>query len=231
MGLPEGAVVVVGPLLSHVWLCNPMKCSPSSSSILHYLLEFLSLLRFMSIESVMLFKYLILYHPFLIFPSIFPSIRICSKESTLCISGQSIRASVLASVLPMSIQAWFPLELTDLISLLSKGLSRVLSSTTVQKHLFFGAELSSQSNSHVLEVKWSEVKSLSRVWLFATPWIVAHQAPPSMGFSRQEHWNGLPFPSPGDLPDPLRGWGPETIFNASLNEFDDHYVSNNTEKK
>ena len=37
---------------------------------------------------------------------------------------------------------------------------------------------------------------------FATPWSVAHQAPPSMGFSRQEHWSGLPFPSPGDLPDP-----------------------------
>ena len=49
---------------------------------------------------------------------------------------------------------------------------------------------------------WSEVKSLSRVWLFATPWTVAHQAPPSMGFSRQEYWSGLPFPSPGDLPNP-----------------------------
>ena len=45
--------------------------------------------------------------------------------------------------------------------------------------------------------KWSEVKSLSRVQLFATPWTVAYQAPPSMGFSRQEYWNGLPFPSPG----------------------------------
>ena len=47
-----------------------------------------------------------------------------------------------------------------------------------------------------------KVKSLSRVRLFATPWIVAYQAPPSMGFSRQECWSGLPFPSPGDLPDP-----------------------------
>ena len=57
-------------------------------------------------------------------------------------------------------------------------------------------------------VKWYEserklkVKSLSRVCLFATPWTVAHQAPPSMGFSRQEYWSGLPFPSPGDLPNP-----------------------------
>ena len=43
---------------------------------------------------------------------------------------------------------------------------------------------------------------LSRVRLFVTPWTVAHKAPPSMGFSRQEYWSGLPFPSPGDLPDP-----------------------------
>ena len=50
--------------------------------------------------------------------------------------------------------------------------------------------------------KESEVKSLSRVLLFATPWTVAYQAPWSMGFSRQEYWSGLLFPSPGDLPDP-----------------------------
>ena len=47
-----------------------------------------------------------------------------------------------------------------------------------------------------------KVKLLSRVRLFATPWTAAYQAPPSMGFSRQECWSGLPFPSPGDLPDP-----------------------------
>ena len=50
------------------------------------------------------------------------------------------------------------------------------------------------------EVK--KVKSLSHVRLFATPWTVAYQAPPSMGFSRQGYWSGLPFSSPGDLPDP-----------------------------
>ena len=49
---------------------------------------------------------------------------------------------------------------------------------------------------------FSEVKLLSRVRLFATPWTVAYQAPPSMGFSRQEYWSGLPLPSPGDLPWP-----------------------------
>jgi len=47
-----------------------------------------------------------------------------------------------------------------------------------------------------------KVKSLSRVRLSVTPWTVAYQASPSMGFSRQEYWSGLPFPSPGDLPDP-----------------------------
>ena len=49
---------------------------------------------------------------------------------------------------------------------------------------------------------WSKVKSLSRIQLFVTPWTVAYQVPPSMVFSRQEYWSGLPFPSPGDLPNP-----------------------------
>ena len=52
---------------------------------------------------------------------------------------------------------------------------------------------------HKVKVK---VKSLSHVRLFATPWTIAHQASPSLGVSRQEYWSGLPFPSPGDLPDP-----------------------------
>ena len=54
-----------------------------------------------------------------------------------------------------------------------------------------------------------KVKSISGVQLFATPWTVVYQAPPSMGFSRQENWSGLPFPSPGDLPDPgIEPWSP-----------------------
>ena len=48
----------------------------------------------------------------------------------------------------------------------------------------------------------AQVKLLSRVQLFVTPWTVAYQAPLSMGFSRQEYWSGLPLPSPGDLPNP-----------------------------
>ena len=57
--------------------------------------------------------------------------------------------------------------------------------------------------------EFSSVQSLRRVRLFATPWTVAHQAPLSMGFSRQEHWSGLPFTSPGDLPNP--GFKPASL--------------------
>ena len=57
--------------------------------------------------------------------------------------------------------------------------------------------------SHIqIRKKRKKVKSLSRVQLFVTPWFVAYQASPSIGFSRQEYQSGLPFPSPGDLPDP-----------------------------
>ena len=64
-------------------------------------------------------------------------------------SGQSIGVSTSISVLPMNTQDWFPLGWTGWISLQSKDLSRVFSNTTVQKHQFFGAQLSSQSNSHI----------------------------------------------------------------------------------
>ena len=58
------------------------------------------------------------------------------------------------------------------------------------------------SESRVLCIWWKIYRSLSHVQLFATLWTVAHQAPPSMGFSRQEYWSWFPFSSPGDLPDP-----------------------------
>ena len=67
----------------------------------------------------------------------------------LASGGQSIGISTSASVLPMNVQDWFPLGLTGWISLQSKGLSRVFSNTTVQKHQFFSAQPSSQSNSHI----------------------------------------------------------------------------------
>ena len=106
------------------------------------------LLKPMSIESVMPSNHLILCRP-LLPPSIFPSIRVFSNESALCIGGQSIGVSPSASVLPVNFQDWSPLGWTGLTSLQSKGLSRVFCNTTVQKHQFFGAQLSLCSNSYI----------------------------------------------------------------------------------
>ena len=106
------------------------------------------LLKCMSIESVMPSKQLILCRPLLL-PSIFPSIRSFPVSRLFTSGGQSIGASASATVLPMNIQGWFPLGLTGLISLLSKGLSRVFSNTTVQKHKFFRTQTFLLSNSHI----------------------------------------------------------------------------------
>ena len=64
---------------------------------------------------------------------------------------------------------------------------------------------------------------LSSVWLFSTPWAVACQAPLSMGYSRQEYWSGLPFPSPGDLPDPFPH--PSLHINVCSFDFSSEYLS------
>ena len=101
-----------------------------------------SLLKLMSIETMMLSSHLILCRPLLLLPPIFPSIRLFSNESTLSWGGQSIGVSASASVLPMYIQGGFSLGWTGWICLQSKGLSRVFSNTTVQKHQFFGFHLS-----------------------------------------------------------------------------------------
>ena len=98
-----------------------------------------SLLKLMSIESVVPSNHLILCHPLLFPRSIFPSIMVFSNDSVLS-GGQSIGAS--SSVLPVNVQDWFPLGLTGWISLLSKGLSIVFSNTTVQRHQFLSTQLS-----------------------------------------------------------------------------------------
>ena len=87
--------------------------------------------------------------PFSSCPQSLPASESFPMSQLFAWGGQSIRVSVLASVLPMNTQDWSPLEWTGWISLQSKGLSRVFSNTTVQKHQFFGAQLSSQSNSHI----------------------------------------------------------------------------------
>ena len=100
-----------------------------------------------SIDSVMPSNHLNLHHSLLLLPSILPSIRVSSNESVLCIRCQSTGAS--ASVLPMNTQDWFPLGMTGLISMQFKGLSRVFSNTTVQKHQFFGTQPSLWFNFHI----------------------------------------------------------------------------------
>ena len=79
----------------------------------------------------------------------FPASGSFPVSQFFAVNGQSIGISASASVLPMNIQDWFPLGLTSLISLQSTGLSRVFSSTIVQKHQFLGAQPSLQSNSHI----------------------------------------------------------------------------------
>ena len=106
-------------------------------------------LKPMSIVSVMPSSYLILCLPFLLLPSIFPSIRVFSNESVLPIGWPMYWSFSFKSVLPMNTQVWSPLEWTGWISLQGKGLSRVFSNTTVQKHQFFGTQLSLQFNSHI----------------------------------------------------------------------------------
>ena len=108
-----------------------------------------SLLKLMSIESVMPSNHLILCCPLLFLPSVFPSIRVISSESVLHIRWPKYWSFSFTSVLPGNIQDWSPLGWTGLISLQSKGLSKVFSSTTVQKHQFFSTQFSSWSNSHI----------------------------------------------------------------------------------
>ena len=87
--------------------------------------------------------------PFSFCPQSLPASGSFPRSQLFSWGGQSIGVSASASVLPMNTQDWFPLGWTGWISLQSKGLSRVFSNTTIQKHQFFSAQLSSQSNSHI----------------------------------------------------------------------------------
>ena len=108
-----------------------------------------SLLKFTSIESVMPGTNLILCCPFSFCPQSFPASGAFSVSQLFISGGQSIGVSASASVLPMNIQSRFPLGSTGLISLLSRGLTRVFSSTTVQKHQFSSTQPSLRSSSHI----------------------------------------------------------------------------------
>ena len=108
-----------------------------------------SLCKLMSMESVMPSNHLILCCPLLLLPPISPASGSFPMSQLFTWCGQSIRVSASASVLPMNTQDWSPLGWTGWISLQSKGLSRVFSNTTVQKHQFLGIQFSSQSSSHI----------------------------------------------------------------------------------
>ena len=128
--------------LSRVWLFATPWTAACQASL--SITNSWTLLKLMFLELVMPSKHLILCCPLLL-ASIFPSIRVFSNESVLHLSqsdGQSIGVSASASALPLYIQNWFPLAWTGWISLQTKGLSRVFNNTTVQKHQFFGAQLS-----------------------------------------------------------------------------------------
>ena len=92
--------------------------------------------------------------PFSSCPQSLPASESFSRSQLFAWGGQSTGASALASFLPKKSQGWSPSEWIGWISLQSKGLSRVFSNTTVQKHQFFGAQLSSQSNSHIQHDHW-----------------------------------------------------------------------------
>ena len=121
-------------LLSCIWLFAAPWTAARQASL--SITNSQSLLKLMSIKLVMPSNHLILCRPLLLLLSML-SIRVFSNESVLCIKCQSIGVSASASILPMSIHDWYPLGLTGLISLQSKGLSRIFSNTTVKKHQFF----------------------------------------------------------------------------------------------
>ena len=142
-----GLLLLLVQLLSHVWLFVTPWTAARQASLSFTIPQ--SLLKLVSIESVMLSHHLILCHSPLLLPSIFPHTRVFSTELAFHIRWPKYGASASASVLPMNIQGWFPLGWTGWISLQSKGLSRVFSSTTVQKHQFFSIQPSLGSSSHI----------------------------------------------------------------------------------
>ena len=135
-------------LLSLVRLCDLMDYSMPGFPVLHYLLEFTQTYLHWVCDAIQPFHPL---HPPLFLPSICPNSRIFTISWLFTSGGQSIGVSASALVLSMNIQSWFPLGLTGLISLLSKGLSRVFSSTVIWKRRFFSTQPSLWSNSHIHE--------------------------------------------------------------------------------
>ena len=140
-------------------LCDPVDCNTPGFTVHHQLLELAQTHVHRVSDAIQP------SHP-LLSPSP-PAFNLAQHQGLLqsqffASGGQSIGVSASASVLPMNFQNWFPLGWTGWISLQSKGHSRVFSNTTVQKHQFFGTQLSSQSNSHISYMTTGKTIALTR---------------------------------------------------------------------
>ena len=134
-------------LLSHVWLFTTPWTTAHQASL--SITNSQSSLRLTSIESVMPFSHLILCRPLLLLPLALPASESFPMSQLFAWCGQSAGVSALASFLPKNTQDWSPLEWTGWISLQSKGLSRVSSNTTVQKHKELHISILSQAQTHI----------------------------------------------------------------------------------
>ena len=157
-------VCVVVQSLSHVQLFAATWTAACQATLTFTVSQ--SVLRFMSIESVMSSKHLIVCCAHIILSQSFSAPGCFPMMQHFASGGQSIGASALASVLPMNIQGWFLLGLTGFISLLSKGLSKVLLQHKVQKHQFFGAQPALWSSFHICT--WLLEKP--QLWLHRPLW-------------------------------------------------------------
>ena len=127
-------------------LCDPMPCSMPGLPVLLHLPEFAQVHVHCNQWCHLAISSSDALFPFC--PQSFPASGTLPVSHLFASNDQNTEASALASVLPVNIQGWSPLRLTGLISLLSKGLSGVFSSTTVRRHQFFGTQASLQSDSH-----------------------------------------------------------------------------------
>ena len=124
---------------SHIWLCNSMKCNTPGLPVYHQLPDFTQIHVQWVSDAIQPSHPLLSPSP----PALnHPASGSFQMSQLFTSGGQNIGVPASTSVLPMNIQDWSPLEYTRWISLQSKGLSRVFSNTTVQKHQFFGAQLS-----------------------------------------------------------------------------------------
>ena len=142
-------------------ICNPMVCSTPGFPVLHHFPN-LAKTHVHWVSDVIQLPHLF---PFSFFQSFWVS---GSFVMALRIGGQSIGASASASVPPMNIQSWFPLGLAGLISLQSKGLSKVFSNTTVWKHQFFGYQHSLWSSSHICTLLLEKTITLTMRTIFSS---------------------------------------------------------------